>query len=226
MSQQINLFDPSLRTRRAPLDALTMLISVCVLVAALLGYHELAERQLAEAEAQRDRIAAQLKQLHTSLGQLAPAKERAPNKALLEQIAGAEITAGNWQQLLERLKGTGIGNTEGHARFLEALARQHADGVWLTSIAVSEAGDFALQGRVVRPELLSGYIQLLNREETLRGRAIGQLNIAEKKEAAAGTQTDGASKDGKASPGGRAAAVRFVEFSIGSAAKAAEAGGR
>jgi hypothetical protein len=52
------------------------------------------------------------------------------------------------------------------------------------------------------------------------------LNIAEKREAVAGTQTDGASKAGKASPGGRAAGVRFVEFSIGSAARAAEAGGR
>ena len=221
MSQQINLFDPSLRTRRAPLDAATMVIAFVVLVAALLGYQQYAKRQLIVVQAQAESANAQLKQLQARLTQLGATKPRAPNKALQEEIARAETTVRNWQQLVDRLKGTGIGNTQGHARFLEALAKQHAEGVWLTSIAVSEAGEFALQGRMVRPELLGGYIELLNREEALRGRAIGQLNIAEKEDA----RSEGAGKGGKASPGGKAAAVRFVEFSIGSAAKAADAGG-
>ena len=221
MSQQINLFDPSLRTRRPPLDAATMVIAFVVLVAALLGYQQYAKRQLIVVQAQAESANAQLKQLQARLTQLGATKPRAPNKALQDEIARAETTVRNWQQLVDRLKGTGIGNTQGHARFLEALARQHAEGVWLTSIAVSEAGEFALQGRMVRPELLGGYIELLNREEALRGRAIGQLNIAEKEDA----RSESAGKGGKASPGGKAAAVRFVEFSIGSAAKAADAGG-
>ena len=221
MSQQINLFDPSLRTRRPPLDAATMVIAFVVLVAALLGYQQYAKRQLIVVQAQAENANAQLKQLQARLKQLGPTKPRAPNKALQDEIARAETTVRNWQQLVDRLKGTGIGNTQGHARFLEALAKQHAEGVWLTSIAVSEAGEFALQGRMVRPELLGGYIELLNREEALRGRAIGQLNIAEKEDA----RSESAGKGGKASPGGKAAAVRFVEFSIGSAAKAADAGG-
>ncbi len=126
----------------------------------------------------------------------------------------------NWQQLLERLKGTGIGNTEGHAKFLEALARQHAEGVWLTQISVGDGGDdFTLKGRMLRPELLGQYIDLLNREEALRGKAIGQMDLARK--------TEEPAKHPEKDPKGpeRSDETRFVEFSIASAARTAEAGG-
>jgi Tfp pilus assembly protein PilN len=218
MSQQINLFDPSLRERRPPLDAATMAIAFVLVAGALLGFHQYALHRLKAAQAQAESASAQLKQLQAHLAQLGAAAKRAPSKTLQEDIDRAETTARNWQQLAGRLNGSGIGNTQGHARFLEALARQHADGVWLTDIAVSDGGEFALRGRMLRPESLGGYIELLNREEALRGRAIGQLKIAEK-EAQAGNPGKG-----KRVPEDQAA-VRFVEFSIGSAVNAADAGG-
>jgi Tfp pilus assembly protein PilN len=227
MSQQINLLDASLRTHRLPLDAATMAVALAVLVAVLLGYQQYAERQLAMAVAQRDSANAKSKELQARVTEIGAAAGRAPNKALQDEIARAEATAKNWQELLSRLNGTGIGNTEGHAKFLEALARQHAEGVWLTHIIAGDAGggEFALEGRVVRPDLLAGYIQMLNREDALRGKAIGQLSVSEKTEAAApAAQPGGIAKQGSKGPKDRESEVRYVEFSIGSASKAAEAG--
>ncbi len=219
MSQQINLFDPSLRPRREPLDALTMVISLLVLLGALLGYDQYARRQLATLETQRTAMDSQAKELQARVAQLGAG--RTPDKALLEQITRTENQVRDWQQLLERLRGTGIGNTEGHAKFLEALARQHAEGVWLTQISVGDSGeDFTLKGRMLRPDLLGHYIGLLNSEQALRGKAIGQMEVFRKSEPA--KSQDGPAKQGKPDPSGVEA--RFVEFSIASAARTPETG--
>jgi Tfp pilus assembly protein PilN len=219
MSQQINLFDPDLRPRRQPLDALTMVISFVVLLTALLGYDQYAKRQLAGLEAQRAARDSQAKELQARVARLGAA--RAPDKALADDVARTEAQVRNWQQVLDRLHGTGIGNTEGHAKFLEALARQHADGVWLTEITVGESGDdFVLKGRMLRPELLGHYIDLLNREEALRGRAIGQMDVAQKPETV--KAPEGAAKQAKQEAGGGPA--RFVEFSIASAERVSDTG--
>jgi len=220
MSQQINLFDPSLSPRREPLDALTMVVSFAVLLGALFGYDQYARHRLAALEVQRAAMDSQAKQLQVRVAQLGAG--RAPDKALVDEIGRTEAQVRNWQQLLERLRGTGIGNTEGHAKFLEALAREHAEGVWLTQISVGDSGDeFALKGRMLRPDLLGHYIELLNREEALRGKAIGQMSFARKTEPL--KAPEGAAKQlPKQDAAGRQAG--FVEFSIASAPRAPDAG--
>ena len=180
MSQQINLFDPGLRTRRSPLTAATMAAAVAVLIAGMLGYHQLERRSLAQAEALRDKADTRVTELRAQLAVAGSQSRRDADKALLDEIARLDARVKGWQDLLERLRGAGIGNTEGHAGFIEALAREHADGVWLTGVAIGgAAGGFSIQGRALRPELLPGYLQLLSREAALRGKRIGDMKIVQ-----------------------------------------------
>ncbi len=218
MSQQINLFDASLRPRRDSLNAATMVISFVVVLCALLAYDQYARRQLVRLELQLAASDSQAKDLQSRVAQLGGA--RAPDKALAEEVSRTEAQLRKWQELLDRLSGIGIGNTQGHARFLEALARQHAEGVWLTQITVGDSGDdFALKGRMLSSDLLGRYIEALNRDETLRGRAIGQIDIS--RAAPRGKGADSTAQV-KQAPG--ATDTGFVEFSIASAAKLPQAG--
>lgn len=228
MSQQINLFDPGLRQHRSLLRASTMAMAVAVLAAGMLGYHQLASRDLAQAEALRASADSRATELRAQLARIGSQSGREADKALLDEIARVDARVKGWQELLERLRGAGIGNIEGHAGFLEALAREHADGVWLTGVAIGgAAGGFSIRGRVLRPELLPGYIQLLNREEALRGRRIGDMKIIQPRQdpSKAGLESAGAvPKQGSEQPPRELRRQDYVEFSIGSDA-AAEAGG-
>jgi hypothetical protein len=227
MSQQINLFDPGLRTRRSPLTAATMVAAVAVLVVGMLGYHQFERRGLAQAEALRDQADSRVTQLRAQLAVAGSQSRRDADKMLVDEIARVEARVKGWQDLLDRLRGAGIGNTEGHAGFIEALAREHAEGVWLTGVAIGgAAGGFSIQGRALRPELLPGYLQLLSREAALRGKRIGDMKIVQSPQdprAGAGIAT-AAAKQGSASAAGGVRRQDYVEFSIGTEA-AADAGG-
>lgn len=228
MSQQINLFDPGLRQRRSPLGAGTMAVVIAVLVAGMLGYQQLARRDLAQAEALRVSADSRATELRAQLASTGSQSRRDADKALLDEIARVDARVKGWQELLERLRGAGIGNTEGHAGFLEALAREHADGVWLTNVAIGgAAGGFTIQGRVLRPELLPGYIRLLSREQALRGRRIGDMKIIQPRQTPSNTglgTVGAAPKPGSEPSPPELRRQDYVEFSIGTDATA-DAGG-
>ena len=231
MSQQINLFDPSMRKRRSLLTAGTIALCIGVVVAGMLGMQQVARKDLAQAEALRDNADTRVIALRAQVASMGSQSRRDSDKALTDDIARVDARVKNWQELLGRLHGAGIGNTEGHAGFLEALAREHADGVWLTNVAIGGAsGGFSIKGKVLRPDLLPGYLQSLSREKTLRGRAIGDMKIVQQRpDPAAGAQRAAAAAPAPAA--GAEAAQRqaprppeYVEFSIGTDAPA-EAGG-
>jgi len=228
MSQQINLFDPGLRTRRSPLSAATMAAAVAVLIAGMLGFHQFERRSLAQAEALRDKADTRVTELRAQLAAAGSQSRRDADKMLGDEIARVDARVKGWQDLLDRLRGAGIGNTEGHAGFIEALAREHADGVWLTGVAIGgAAGGFSIQGRALRPELLPGYLQLLSREAALRGKRIGDMKIVQSSQdlsrPGAGNAT-AATKQGSANTAGGVRRQDYVEFSIGTEA-AADVGG-
>ncbi len=234
MSQQINLFDPSMRTRRSLFTAGTIVLCIGLVAAGMLGMQQVARRDLAEAEVLRNGADTRVIALRAQLASIGSQSRRDSDKALTDEIARVDARVKSWQELLERLRGAGIGNTEGHAGFLEALAREQTDGVWLTQVAIGgAAGGFTIKGRVLRPDLLTGYLQSLSREKALRGRAIGDLKIVQQQpDPAASSQRSATAAPAPGAPPtrGEPPAQRptrlpeFVEFSIGTDAPA-EAGG-
>jgi hypothetical protein len=233
MSRQINLYSPAFRHQAKQFSAVWTLAAVIAIAAGMSAYYAWDTQQLRGLSARRSAVEAQLKQLREQLVALGQAGQRTKNKALEDQVARAENLLKTRQDLFERLQSGEIGNRDGYAKFLTALARQRVEGVWLTGIEISGPGnDFALEGRAIRAELLAQFIKLLRNEEALRGKPIGTLALHEREidpkgelKAQAGPggaapvqggQTAQGSPTGQPVPG-----LRVVEFRIGTGVAAA-----
>ncbi len=68
--------------------------------------------------------------------------------------------------MLELIKGSAFGETQGFSRHMRALARQDVEGIWLTRIVLAgESHKTRLEGRALRAELIPLYVQELTTEE-------------------------------------------------------------
>jgi hypothetical protein len=234
MSQQINLFSPSLRPPRLLLTAPRLALMLGVLAVAMLGYQSYLAYQAQQDEIVLQQASAHQKEVQDQMLKLGKTSVQERSQALEQSIAQAESELKLRQALLERLKGGGLGNTKGFSAYMTALARQRTEGVWITGLAVAAGGgEFTIQGGVSRPEILPAYIRRLSREDVLRGKQIGDLRmqrkevmIREQQPAAATGSGDAvtASTDPESGRGAAAQRWRFVEFSIGSAMRSQPGG--
>jgi hypothetical protein len=146
------------------------------------------------------------------------------SKLLDEELARATLRVKQRSDLLATLRTGGLGNTDGFARYLSALARQAMPGVWLTGLTIGgDETQLQLNGRVLHADLVPAYIRALNREEVMRGRRIAEMRLTAREEketpvtAAPGVNpapsaTGAATAKTPAKP--PATPLRYVEFSI------------
>ena len=205
MTQNINLYDASLRTRRDWLTAETAVAAVgaCALVVSLGAAwvrHDLAQLQGPAAETSSTLQAAQA-ELTEATQRMADAK---PDARLQGDLLLAQSTLMQRHAALDLLRGGGLGNEAGHAAALSAFARQSISGLWLTGLVLDNQ-QVALRGRAINPDLIPTYVSRLNKENALQGRSFRALDIERPVHAA----------DEAASMPARSAA--FVEFSLVSA---------
>lgn len=223
MSRQINLYSPAFRRQAQTFSAVWTMTAVVAIVAGMSAFYTWETRQSPDLRLRRSEAEAQLKQLREQLVALGRTTQRTRNKALEDQVARAEILLKSRQEFFGRLQSGEFGNRDGYAKFLAALARQRLEGVWLTGIQVSgPGGDFAIEGRTIRADLLPGFIKLLRNEEALRGKPIGTLALHEREIDPKGEQkAQGAPAGAVPAPPGQGGGpagppgVRVVEFTIG-----------
>ncbi len=226
MSRQINLYSPAFRRQTKMFSAVWTVVAAVAVAAGMLANYAWEVQHLRDLRAHRNQAGGQLKQLREQLVTLGQAGQKTRNKALEEQVARSENLMKSRQDLFGRLQSGEIGNRDGYAKFLAALARQRVEGLWLTGIEISGPGsDFAIEGRVVRADLLPGFIKMLRSEDAFRGKPIGTLGLHEREIDPRGEQTPQGSpagavpaQSGQAVPAGPPArpGVRVVEFTIGS----------
>ena len=67
----------------------------------------------------------------------------------------------------------------GFSDYLLAFSRQSVNGVWLTSISVGGEGSnkMIVDGRALRPDLVSDYIKRLSKEKSMQGQTFATLNM-------------------------------------------------
>lgn len=177
MTQNINLYDPSLRARRDWLTAgnAAAALGACVLATALAAgwaQHDLNTVRQPAADA-----ATALKSAQAELLALAQrAGEAKPDARLQAELKLAQTALVQRQSALELLQAGGFGHETGHAGTLSAFARQSIDGLWLTGVALDHQ-QVALRGRALSPELIPTYVSRLQREAALQGRAFRALQI-------------------------------------------------
>jgi hypothetical protein len=213
VSQQINLFNPVLLRQKKYFSAITMMQALALillgsLLVALYASFRLSGLQSAADQSSARLAAAQAQQARA----MAEFGVRQSNPLLATEFKKTSSEVQALQQVFDILQTGEIGNTDGYSAYLTAFARQITDGLWLTGFAIHGAGnEIALQGRMLRPELVPAYISRLTREPVMHGKSFSTLVMQQ-------PQAEGASTGATASAAaGAPPANGYLEFRLQSA---------
>ena len=180
MNQQINLYQPMFRRQKKIFSAATMLqtCGIFFLVFSLIylyGMYQLrpAEKELAYL---KQDILALTEKTERLEKQFAP---KGKSKLLESEIARLSEELSNRKKVQEILKQQSHGSTGGFSGYLEAFARRHIQGTWLTKVSISNGGQFlGLQGKTLVSELVPAYITQLANEKLLSGRSFNVMEMS------------------------------------------------
>jgi hypothetical protein len=216
MAQQINLFNPIFLQQKKHFSAVTMLQALGLLVAGILAFYGYARYETVQLARVADDSKKQLQSQSELVVQLT--REFSPqgrSKALEDELGRLNAQLKQREDLLAMLGTGALGNVEGFARYLAALARQALNGVWLTGFNVSgDETELRLAGRVLHADLVPAYLKALNREEVMRGRRVAEMRLTAREERdPAVTAAPGGGAPG-AAPRPAAAPQRYIEFDI------------
>lgn len=223
MAQQINLFSPLFLRKRKYFSALTMVQALALLLGGILAFYGYIVYETRQLQRVASDASAQLAAQSANVAKMA--KEYSPqgrSRVLEDEAARLGARLKQREEILAQLR-TGLGNADGFARYLTAFARQTTPGIWITAISLGgDESELALTGRAVHADLIPGYLRVLNKEEVMRGRRIGQLRLTAREEAPPPTTaTPGANP--AAAPKPPPAPLRYVEFELTAVRAAAPA---
>lgn len=186
MRQTVNLYTEAFRPSREWLTlkrAAVALVIVLVLVAAVSGVAQYrlagAEATLADLERREERQQQAVEALQEDL----EARQKDPE--LEEQVARLEQRVKDRRRLVERADSVAQASSEGFSPYLEGLARQSLDGLWLTRIRVDLMRDrLGLTGRTGDGQKVPEYLQSLREESVFSGRRFARFSIERSEEGA------------------------------------------
>jgi hypothetical protein len=169
--QNINLYQPIFRRERKVFSAGTMVMMLGLLVlglAALQAWgnwrHAQLQEQVAQLQAQEREAISGLR----NLDGLWPGRGVSP--ARRGAVDAAEVERDLKRRALQVLDAGRLGDQEGFAGHLEALARQRVEPVWLTRIRIAEGGRrLTLEGLTHDAPQVPVYLQRLAEEPAYRG---------------------------------------------------------
>ena len=177
MSQQINLL---VQERSASSSALPLLAGLGVMLVLLLGYWQLARMETAKASAAATRSEQQLlaaKAALQAMQQELAAQQK--NQDVAQEIAELKVRAGAAQEITDRLQKGELGNTVGYYNYLSGLARISEEGLWLTSVAIGNAGkNVNIAGRALQSEAVLQYARKLNAQFSTYGVQFNSIEMA------------------------------------------------
>lgn len=223
MTQQINLFNPVLRTKRDLLTARNAAVACAIVLVALASFVIFAAQRADQLASEARDIEARLKNDQSQFAALSKQlAELKPDARLAKDLAQAEQMLAVRKEIIGTLQSGAIGKTEGFSECMRAFARQSVNGLWLTGFTISAGGsEMEIRGRTVSPESVPAYIRRLNGEKALNGRSFAALDMSSPAgdPAARPTVPDAAAR---AAADPAKPAPRFIEFSLMSTEHAAE----
>jgi hypothetical protein len=154
--------------------AVAAILAVLALATGLVAWQvdrsetRLAELKLRQADLERQII---------TLEQQFPVQEKSP---LLEaEVVQLTLARDARTPLLEAVGATAAGGQEGFSPYLEGLARQNPQGVWLRLIRIGEGGRaLRLAGSALQPDLAPRFLQRLSAEPVFAGLAFERLHLS------------------------------------------------
>ena len=179
MSQQINLLNTVLIKQKDYLNPTNIAITLGLLSGLMLGYYGYAQKELSTLNAQRGQIAEELSAMNAQLKQATLLHtQRAPNKALLDEISQLEQKEVMQQQILQTINQSATSPDKGYAALMRAFAKQSMDGLWLTNFSFdNKSQKLNISGRTLQAEFVPEYISRLGNEPALKGKLFSALNM-------------------------------------------------
>ncbi|WP_137175983.1 PilN domain-containing protein [Massilia sp. HP4] len=204
--QQINLFNPAFQPQKQILSSATIALAIGAVIAGVAILSVIGKMEIAELQQQAASGAAQLEKRQARLAsansEFAP---RQKDTTLDAQIAEASAQLAAMRHISGALSRGELGDTSGFAGYFKALARQSAQGLWLTGVTVDAGGSqIGIKGRTVDPAMVPGYLNRLTHEPLMQGKSFASLQIGE----AAPLQV----QDAEGKPATRPAP--YIEFSL------------
>ncbi|MCZ6802612.1 MAG: hypothetical protein O7D86_01390 [Proteobacteria bacterium] len=159
MNQQINLYQPMFRKQRVIISAVTMLqvgIFFLLVLSSLYAYQNSQlkpiQKQLASLETELIQLGNQFTAMESSL------KGKNKSKLLENEIAKLSRDLEKRERISNVLSSQSFGNTSGFSSYLEAFARGHVQGTWLTHVKIRQGGSsLGLKGKTLSSELVPVY---------------------------------------------------------------------
>lgn len=177
MSQYINLFGPAFRKPRLLLSLNRAAMLVGVVTVAMIGLQFYHQHQVSGLQTELVSAQGLLKAQSAYTDRLKGETAQKGNAGLVAEVGRLEMELKSARDAMSVLEGGAMGNRNGFAKYLQAFSRQALDGLWLTGFTVGGSGEVAIQGRVISADLLPEYIQKMNKEPALQGRAFSALEM-------------------------------------------------
>jgi Tfp pilus assembly protein PilN len=185
MIQQINLYQPMFRKQKKVFSAVTMLQICLFFIVVFAGLYAYELYRVEPFRAQVKRLDNDLRQLTSQIENLKkqqPAK--AKNELLQKEIARVSKELEQRKRIQQILGTRQFGNDKGFSAYLEALARQHVNGAWLTRVSIRNGGvSLGLEGKTLASEYVPVYLQKLSMEQALAGSSFNSMELQRPKEA-------------------------------------------
>ena len=177
--QQINFYQQLDRYQEPPFSARQQaygLAAIAIVMLVLYGtFYIVCEQRAAElqqAEAEQARLQQQLSSLTSKRDQ------RLQDTRLKQQLQRLERELGFKQKVMKEVAGPGFEAGRGFSEYLEGLARQHIQGLWLTGIHLQNSGrTVSMEGGALKPNLVPQYIRGLSRETVFSGKQFKQFSV-------------------------------------------------
>ncbi|WP_148861637.1 PilN domain-containing protein [Marinobacter fonticola] len=172
MIQQINLYTDELRPKREPLQARSAGVLLVALVAVLILAGGFARWEYSTAVEEQRTLQQQVNALQDELAVLettVAAKVEDPD--LVAAMRQMDREAQQRRQVLSQVETLVVIDGPRFSAYLEALARQTLDGLWLTTIDLGRSSsDLRLTGVTRAGERVPQYLQRLSAEPAFIGR--------------------------------------------------------
>ncbi len=177
--QQVNLYQPIFRKQRIVFSAQTMLWAGLGFLLLLVAYAGLIDWRVSSLESELER---QQQAEQRAVSQVARIRETLPpsepDPDLVNRVEELEQRRDRLQQTVVLLRTRAPESRPRLRPRLEALARRHPDGLWLTGIELGANGDMMrLRGRALSGRLVPAYLDNLSKESVMEGLSFRHVQV-------------------------------------------------
>ncbi len=180
MKQDINLYQSVFHPKRELFGSKNILLFLLILLFVLAMIWGSKAVQLSNLKSQVQEVAKRKQSLQEKVQRLETKyPESKASKDLKKRVAKLRQEKEQRLNLLDDLDREMPKSEQGFTGYLQALARQKVDGVWIGNfqIVLDEEKYFLLEGWTYKAQLIPKYIRKLSREESFSGIGFNKIKI-------------------------------------------------